>query len=141
MLLVHRTVPGSDQEQHRKPRKPLSQLSFLAQKSTYGVSNIRTAPGSPTSRGMTSTGHFFYFVFMYSRDPKFFLDRFSADTRVPELSKQLSKTLYIESDTLDLRPRVCFGSWAKSAFGTKILKLGCRARVLRSPSPKMSRIH
>ena len=27
---------------------------------------------------------------------------------------------YIESDTLDLRPRVCFGSWTKSAFGTKM---------------------
>ena len=95
MLQVHRTVPGSDQEQHRKHRKPLSQLSFLAQKSTYGVSVLRTAPGWPTSRSMTSIGHFFYFVFIHGREPKFFLGRFSADTRVPQVSKQLSKTLYI----------------------------------------------
>ena len=27
--------------------------------------------------------------------------------------------MYLESDMLDLRPRVCFGSQAKSAFGTK----------------------
>ena len=26
--------------------------------------------------------------------------------------------MYLESDMLDLRPRVCFGSQAKSAFGT-----------------------
>ena len=37
----------------------------------------------------------FYFVFIHIRDPKIFLDRFSADTRVPELSKQLSQTSYI----------------------------------------------
>ena len=32
MLRVPRTIPRSGQEQHRKSRKPLSQLSFLAQK-------------------------------------------------------------------------------------------------------------
>ena len=93
--LVPRTTPRSDQKDHRKPRKPLSQLSFLAQKSTYGHSPVRTAPGWPTSRSRTRVRYFFYFVFIHSRDPKFFLGRFSADTRVPELSKQLSKTSYI----------------------------------------------
>ena len=95
MSLVPRTTPRSDQEEYRKPSKPLSQLAFLAQKSTYGVSPVRTAPGWPTSRSMTSIGHFFYFLFIHSRVPKIFLGRFSADTRVPELSKQLSKTSYI----------------------------------------------
>ena len=123
MVPVPRTIHTSHQEAHRKPRKPLSQLSFLAQKSTYAGSGVRTVPGWPTSRSMTSIGLFFYFVFIHSQVPKIFLGRFSAGSASPS-SLNSSPTryiyiyMYLESDMLDLRPRVCFGSQAKSAFGT-----------------------
>ena len=42
------------------------------------------------------------------------------------LKRHIYIYLYIESDMLVLRPRVCFGSWTKSAFGA--ITFGCGSR-------------
>ena len=85
-----RTIPRTDQEEHPKPRKPLFQLSFLAQKSTYGISPDRTAPG----RGSTQIRIFFYFVFTQP-GPSIFLMSILGRHAGPPRSLNSSPILYV----------------------------------------------
>ena len=58
---------------------------------------LRSEPhlADPPPGGARRPNYFFIFFFMYTPVPKKILGRFSADTRVPQASKQLSQTSYI----------------------------------------------
>ena len=70
MLRVPRTIPRSGQEQHRKSRKTLSQLSFLTQKSTWTVLHSEPHLADPPPRGARRPHYFFIFSLGTPRSQK-----------------------------------------------------------------------